>query len=1171
MKRLGRLGSIGAPMFAVLALAVGVSVTPGRAGAAIQYLGDGGIPNGATGGWDLPAQGSCVGQPSVTTRPKCLGLRFNYSTSTTCTAGSLRAWATSGVCNDLVNNTVGTCVSSCTLPGHSTEAACEEAGGLWIGRLWNADVSVCAITMEDDDRNTVVCARSKGNWITSGACVGSWVMPGASAYNPPLLNTTAAAAGPGDQCLRCHNSITHYNSTRVRDVEDVLYMGHKNMARKVVAGQKWGGPPLHCTNPLYLNEEDCENGGGQWYPEAAYPSDESGNAFNWITGEITVNGTPASLYWIYADWLSPLPRAIYQAGSSPTTHKPLMSYSCARCHTTGWTSDATVKTNKEPEVSFPGVTWDGTTPDTFGKVNLAGGVSGDTNKFASWDQFGIVCSRCHGSAVNNTGGPLPYSAPTGMSTHHSNLTATEYSSWTVSGTTYYGVCTDSRFIPVSGQLPAVSKANCENAGGTNVEPSPGSGFGVWLTPCSDDNYADQTSCQNNGGTWTLPAGSCTVAGSCNNIAGGPYTDQTSCLAAPTANCPGNVTCQWGAATSLYACMDAGGHWTGNLPTRGQTITSLCMQCHRQETSGMPYADTGSGVGSGSGSHPGTYVKVGAYHSTVTYPSHPHGNMFLNSPHGKFSGSFNQIATATFGNGYSSFFQFDGEASGAGNGCTGCHNPHRSTVEVAGIEEALKPCQECHEGQYGVDLTKINHLATAGTPLDPNTVGSEEAAPCITCHMPKGAHMFRINTDANYSTFPMPAAMTSITNANTAADGTFTNAVWVDLDAACGQCHGGGTAQAVTTLSAPTSTSSANLTVTSTDGFTVGQRITVEDAGSFEYDGESIEHGNFESYVVSVTAPNTITVVGAPPISVAAGKVVTQNATANGALYRTKAALAKVAKGMHSNSQTAANVTFSIAANGLGVSVDADANCGSSPCPTFKYDWDWGDGTAHGTTDPANHTYAAAGNKTITLTLTLDSTNENNTVVESVSRTVKLTAPTSAPIASANCTWDGPSWTMSVTDTSTDPDGTPVAALQTVIIDWGDGSSKSFISPSAAANHTYVLPGTYSVTVKAIDKTLKVSTPYSCTTQATPAYFTISGTVFKSNGTTPVASVPVAVKKAGVAIKTVYTATNGTFSAGSLKPGDYTLTPAKTGYVFPSSGVIHVGPSSSGNNINATTP
>jgi hypothetical protein len=59
------------------------------------------------------------------------------------------------------------------------------------------------------------------------------------------------------------------------------------------------------------------------------------------------------------------------------------------------------------------------------------------------------------------------------------------------------------------------------------------------------------------------------------------------------------------------------------------------------------------------------------------------------------------------------------------------------------------------------------------------------------------HLWRINPSASYSMFPTAAefgigATATKKIANTAPDGTYANAVWVDVDYACGQCHGGGT-------------------------------------------------------------------------------------------------------------------------------------------------------------------------------------------------------------------------------------------------------------------------------------------------------------------------------------------------------------------------------------------
>jgi len=80
------------------------------------------------------------------------------------------------------------------------------------------------------------------------------------------------------------------------------------------------------------------------------------------------------------------------------------------------------------------------------------------------------------------------------------------------------------------------------------------------------------------------------------------------------------------------------------------------------------------------------------------------------------------------------------------------------------------------------------------------------------------HVFRINTDRNYSTFPKAGATTPgycsdpkwttrsdcLANgkswslvASSSPYGDYTNAVWVDVDLACGQCHVGSGAAGIT--------------------------------------------------------------------------------------------------------------------------------------------------------------------------------------------------------------------------------------------------------------------------------------------------------------------------------------------------------------------------------------
>jgi hypothetical protein len=413
------------------------------------------------------------------------------------------------------------------------------------------------------------------------------------------------------------------------------------------------------------------------------------------------------------------------------------------------------------------------------------------------------------------------------------------------------------------------------------------------------------------------------------------------------------------------------------------------------------------------------------------------------------------------------------------------------------------------------------------------------------------------------------------NANTAADGTYTNAVWVDVDAACGQCHGGGNTQASTTGSITLYWTSATctaaggvwgtscnlskvLTVASTTGFTAGNKVRIVGAGALQEDGATRD--DLDTYILTVDSPTQITLVG-NTIGSVAGAAVTQNAITNGAPYRTKSNLSAVADGIHSSSGVSYPVTFTYTKSGLTVNATAQVDCGGA-CPAFTYDWSWGDGLSDlgELTATKSHTYLTAGLKSITLTVKL-----SGLAVGSATRTVRVTELDSPPVASANCTWDADAWFMTVVDTSTDTDSTPI---QTIAVDWGDGSTKSTGAQGGTFTHTYKSPGTYTVTDKAIDTVLKYST-YTCAPSPTAAYFTISGTVKNNAGTVNLASALVVLQKNGNAIKTTYTAANGTFSFGSLKPATYTLKVTKSGYSFTNPAATKiVGPDQTGFVINA---
>lgn len=1362
---------VGAPLVAVLALAACVVLRAGGAWAVVQYEWHGALEDAVTGQWDLPDTGSCAVDPSKTTRPECLALRFpTYTTSATCTAGSgnppQRSWST-GVCNDLVNN--------------ANQATCEAQPD----RMWSN--GICAVTMKGYDRNKAVCQiQLGGTWVTSGVCTGAWILPLATSYNPPLLISTAANPGAGDQCLRCHNNVTEYNSNRVRDVNSFLKTGHPNMSRKVTVGKPWAGPDGHI-----------------------YPTDASGNLLDWVNGKITVGAASRDMVWIYDGWLEDpqLPTAIYKGPASTTKvcsdprgttancvstyggtliNNAGASYSCGRCHTTGWTSDAAIANGtggqplKEPEKSFSGITWDRLTDAPANVVNLSGAVTGDPNKYSSWDQFGIVCSRCHGSAVENGGGGscsvsglfsaatcaagggawspavgqctivfsnqtdctngsgtwdttnkycwfnaagctanggtltngvcIQYSLTSwatctavtggtwtsglpsalGKSSHHNNMTSPDGSSggYCVTpsttganpdvtfgssnrlqcqylGGTWYAQCSDpiwptaQQCLDVNGcSNPAyATSADCTTTSHCTLPVYKGSAEctangGAWELngQCSVPFYTTSVACTAGGGSWTASntwsaktagvwtGSSCSVGGgSCTkpqivqaSCTGGTLVyDSTAKVCTDTAYTT-ESDCRthsgaWVSTWTAETCDDAGGKWTGFKKRRGPVILSLCMQCHRQETGGLPYtngtcsnptytdpsacqANGGTWTETGNG----LPVKVGPYHNTIDFVSHPHANEFMNSPHGQFTGKFSQIGSSTFGNGYNSYFQFEGESANTGNACTGCHNIHKSTVSQANPNgDGTKECMECH----GKNLATMLHPKGTGTPLEKITTDPMEA--CETCHMPGGLHFFRINPDPTYSTFPSSVfTMTSgVTDAATAPDGNYTKAVWVDLDRACGQCHGGGVSTATTTGSI--TAASKVLTVANATGFAQGTRVTI--AGAALVAGQPAD---FATYVASVST-NTITLVG-PAGNTVNNATVVVNPTKNGAGYMTKTQLAGYAKGIH-NDKPSVNFSYTLGTpNTLVVNLYALATCGGT-CDA--YNWDCGSGGV--LTAPAQPavtatcTYTTGGAKGITLTV-----EQFGVGSASATKIVNVYVPDGGPTASGTAcnAIVHNDWTATLADTSTDDN-----FVTLVTVTWGDGSLMATGPQGTSFNHTYRGPGTYNVVQKALDG-LGQQNIRTCV--VTVPYFTISGTVFKSSTATwvggtctiqcssqavceataganplgcggtwnatlgqcenpvgtafptysfatsqatcttvPSATVTVKDNVTGFPVKVTTTAANGIFSAGGLAPGTYNLSVTKFGYTFadPAAGPITLGGSSSSNNITATAP
>jgi hypothetical protein len=313
------------------------------------------------------------------------------------------------------------------------------------------------------------------------------------------------------------------------------------------------------------------------------------------------------------------------------------------------------------------------------------------------------------------------------------------------------------------------------------------------------------------------------------------------------------------------------------------------------------------------------------------------------------------------------------------------------------------------------------------------------------------------------------------------------------------------------------------------------------------------------------APDPVTLPGvAPNITATCGQChdAAHYVAAKAPNY-TDADLALVANGIHDAAGVTYAITFSAAASQLTVNTAASVNCGGT-CPDLTYQWRWYDGTFDSGAS-ASHTYAIGGKKTIMLTVKLTSTQKT---VGTYTRTITLANTIAPPVASAVCTWTANTWSMNVQDTSTVRNvATPV--LQ-IVVDWGDGTAKTISTAGAAPSHTYTRVGTFTVTQRATDSNLQTSTT-TCATQATPAYFTIGGTVKNSAGTLGLSAATVRFYRGATLVKSVVTPVGGAFSSGAtLKPGNYSVTVTKTGYTFPATPVT-IGASNTTLTIQALTP
>jgi hypothetical protein len=1020
-----------------------------------------------------------------------------------------------------------------------------------------------------------------------------------------------------NNCLRCHQP-AGFGSDRT----DYLFGGHKNMSR-AADGVRWGMPGVDATHPASpglsgasLNPDgsfsalaiqdgsprmavDWLHGVGNApslvsvsycakdatgaigaddaadlaaCPACASPVVANGNAgypLNYPdaascaaaathTGKPYTWFTPGSepVYWIAGGAGLEGSPAVFQRGSQP--------YACGRCHTTGWTANRATDVvitsqSRQPYIGFPGAGLAGSTVLGGGASLLGPGFEASAYAALSGSGVGSVTLTSKGLYPTSAPPPVAFSGGGGSgAAAHAVMAADPYGSYLVSGV---------------------------------VMDAPGSGYASAPSVSIGATYALSSWDQ-----WGIQCSRCHTAAR-------------------------------GGAHAKSVATD--------FPAGGDTV-SLCMGCHRQEGATGPRSIQGGNGFAGNSGLVLPYTNTqqqpagfGRYAETAEFLNSPHarftgdfrdvgcppyailgyagvdpGNPGAPAAGACTPGTMNlDGATASrYASKFAQASQVDltGVSRSAAGSCTTCHDMHEPLAEnTAGMSASVKNrCTFCHSNPASgvspqVFLGAILHPSGTATPL--GDANADPSAACVSCHMPPGmTHLLRISTDPSYTTFgdmsygypvsgPKATSIGSgawagnapglVNLPRTTPDGVYANAVWADLDHACGQCHGGGVSSTdlVTTGSitagSTNGTSINPFTVADVTGFAAGKTVTIAGAGwagapfktivaKVVPDAFPAVSGTVYLTYPAVTSVNgaAVTVAGNPPKPTAS--------------WFSRAQLAAYAKGMHPFN-AAVLFTAAYGANGLTINVDASASsCDGSVANCSAFDWDWGDSSAHGSGVAATHVYSPTGSSqdyTITLTVT-----QRGYVVGSATRKITAYNTDNPPVASGACAMDYTTWTIGCTNTSTDDKG-----IQSASINWGDGTVVSNVTGLGTGPfpHTFLLAGNYSIALTVVDTAgQQKSATIGSTVAGSFNTYSIAGKVFRKGGVLPLAAAQVQVKRGTVVVVNVFSAADGSYTTVAMKPGTYTLTATKSGYTFASpTATVTTPPAATTANLVATGP
>ncbi len=634
-------------------------------------------------------------------------------------------------------------------------------------------------------------------------------------------NWLEAAGNATAPCAGCHHGSPKPSSIPPGDANagnsngmgpNYLIVGHKNMLRKVGPGSDyadWSGVAMFSVGSASGNGTPGEDASGNiinwgsYFPSFAAPS---------IT--LASNGNTVPLYYFYG-WINN-PDELY-GGST--------GYQCARCHTTGYRFDAygpepTLYDAATPltDTNLGRVPGDGancTAPYNAANPAACTGASGVWST-ASWNMTGIQCERCH-KAEGQYDATQYAAASGGRIAHFGSVTLTTGEAmppdFTLSGTSALPN------LPVG----SASTALCIECHRQEIDTK----------PTTNGSFPDPTgktgAVAYNLGTIhpaQLPGQTLTLSGSNQPTNLGVFSATFKCsISSITTSTPNYYN----------ACISAGG-----------TVSYAPSESHGSNGAEAflvsPHARFSGTIDQTAQNSPDLSVTLTP--NTVGGSIAGYNSDFVNW--GEAPGSI----TGAFGTGYASATDNGGCA-----GCHDVHNSTLSTtvnpaqvysstnadgspyvpfvnptpelaagavMNATNVAPAFqKQCTDCHTGAglegapiVGPSPTNftLTHSGGAGTPLA-NLATNPDSA-CIVCHMAgnSGAatyHYFKINPDPTYYTFPnaaqyytgpgsgvkaQPNTYTETLTASTVGGprqaGTY-QAVALDVDVACGQCHGGG--------------------------------------------------------------------------------------------------------------------------------------------------------------------------------------------------------------------------------------------------------------------------------------------------------------------------------------------------------------------------------------------